>query len=690
MRRLNLGLITFAAMLILAAGLQAAAFVDDAGQRQTISRPSRVVSLIPSATEIICALGAGEALAGVTHHDRHLPCLAGRAIVGGAFSPRFEIINSLRPDLLIVAPRDFEAAKAGRGAEAYPILVWDDGVSLAESETRITWLGLVFKRTAEAAGLIEANNEQLRTIAKKVAPIPRAKRPRVMRLMLTPGGLLTPGRGSFMNEMITAAGAISPDFGSEPFVPVTPEKWLEFQPDLVFDCGSGHRELADFLGQDQWREVPAVQNGRLLNFPCELTCRAAAGAGYFVSWLAASVHTKAFAETEALVHPQEIISERPLHLDLPYVAGAKVVESRLLDFVHRTLLIDFLRPQSILSSSDGYLERIETVGNTYSPAPTWPIYHQLGFERSKADIFRVLNLAPPGAPGETRPRQGRTASLMVTGADLNNLALKSATYEGLTVTALVTAGVSGNALRAGRDEGAWHEQPEGQATPPGTINIIVLANQQLSAAAMTQALITITEAKAVTLGDMDIRSSQTPLTNPASGTGTDGIIVVSGEGSRLTYAGGHTKLGQLMAEAVSQALREALLKQNGLAPARSVFERLSERGLALPALLGGPDCPCQEGSDDFERELEALLLTPRYGGFIQAAFKLSDAREAGQFQDLSAFEDWARQIASDIAGRPVDQIELIIGRPSLPPALQTALNALGTGLKYRLAADQPN
>lgn len=690
MKRVFARLLIYAVITLFAAGLEAAPTTGDAGREQYVNTiiddagrehyfpapPAKVVSLVPSATEIICALGAGEALSGITYHDR-LPggCLAGLTIAGGAFSPRFEIINALEPDLLIVAPRDLKAAEAGRGAKKYPILVWADGVGLNESETRVAWLGRVFHRTAEAENIINSNKEQLRTIARKVALIPRDQRPRVMRLMLTADGLLTPGRDSFMNEMITAAGGITPDFGPGLFVPVSLADWLEFKPDVVFDCGSNHGELADFLKQAQWREVPAVQNGQLLNFPCALTCRAATNTGYFVSWLAGSIHSGAFAETKALVHPQGILSERQINLGIPYVAKARVMESRVMDFVHRTLLIDFKRPQTILSTSGGYLEGIEAIGNSYSPAPIWPIYHQLGFERSKSDIFQILNLTDPGGAETANAPGARRGNLLFTGADINNLVIKTSAYKDLTVTALVTAGVESNALRSSKDIGAWYE--------PGTINIIVLSNHRLSPSATARALITITEAKTAALWDMDIRSSQTPLVNPATGTGTDDIIVVSGEGTELTYSGGHTKLGQLMTEAVYKAVQEAILKQNGLAESRSVFERLTERGLALHGLMGGPDCPCQEGADEFEREMEGLLLSPRYQGFIQAAFSLSDAREMGQLTDMSSFEAWAVQIASEIAGRPVEKIELIIGRPSLPEALRTALNALGTGLKYR-------
>ncbi|MBR9986561.1 MAG: adenosylcobinamide amidohydrolase, partial [Desulfosarcina sp.] len=73
-----------------------------------------------------------------------------------------------------------------------------------------------------------------------------------------------------------------------------------------------------------------------------------------------------------------------------------------------------------------------------------------------------------------------------------------------------------------------------------TINIIVLANMRLTPRAMNRAIISATEAKTAALQDLDIRSSYTPMTNPATGTGTDNIIVVQGDGTRIDNAGGHT------------------------------------------------------------------------------------------------------------------------------------------------------
>ena len=643
--------------------LGAAVLTDDLGQRHDFKAPpSKVVSLIPSATEVICALGAESALAGVTYHDEHLPGIAGLPVVGGAFTPRFPLINALEPDLLIVAPRDYEKALAGRSNKKYPILVLDDGVKLADSEVRIKWLGEILDKQPEAEKIIADNQAMMKLIADKLALIPLDKRKRTMRLMYAGGKLLTPGSGYFQNEIIAAAGGRPPEFGPGAFVEVSLEKWLDFGPEVIFDCGSDHKSLREFLSSEGWAGVPAVEKGRFYNFPCALTCRAAANVGYFTAWLASSIYADEFSDPEKLVLPQELISERRLDLNLPYVARARVVDSRLMDFVHRTLLIDFKSPQTIISTDGGQREGVMAVGNSYSPTPTWGIYHRLGYEESNNLLFKILKLEP-----------GKS-ELMSTGADINNLVVKSASFQDMSVTALVTAGVEGNALRTSRDVGAWYE--------PGTINIIIMANHRLSPRAAARAMLTVTEAKTAALWDMDIRSVQSPKLNPATGTGTDSVIIVSGEGFELNWSGGHTKLGELIAETVYGAVQEAILKQNGKPYQRHVFARMAERGLKVSTLTGGPDCPCLENAQGFQAGLEALLLEPRYQGFIEAAFSLSDARVMGQIGDLSSFETWALSVASEIAGRPVESIENIAAG-DLPEVLKMAVDALGTGLKYK-------
>ncbi|GAB4535237.1 MAG: adenosylcobinamide amidohydrolase [Anaerolineae bacterium] len=119
--------------------------------------------------------------------------------------------------------------------------------------------------------------------------------------------------------------------------------------------------------------------------------------------------------------------------------------------------------------------------------------------------------------------------------------------DGLTVAAVVTAGLS-NPTSAGLSSPAL--------LTPGTINIIVLVDGQLTPAALVNAVITVTEAKTHLLLE---RGLHTPEGFPATGTSTDAVVVAStGRGARLAYAGPATQIGCLIGQVVRQALGVAL------------------------------------------------------------------------------------------------------------------------------------
>ncbi len=119
--------------------------------------------------------------------------------------------------------------------------------------------------------------------------------------------------------------------------------------------------------------------------------------------------------------------------------------------------------------------------------------------------------------------------------------------DGLSAGALITAGMS-NATCAGvTPPFSYH---------PGTINIILILDANLTRGAMLNAFITATEAKCAVLQARNIR---TPDDDPATGTSTDTItIVATGKGSLNSYAGPVTLIGWLIARAVRQALEDSL------------------------------------------------------------------------------------------------------------------------------------
>ena len=623
----------------------------------TGSAPQRVVSLYPTATDTLVALGLSERLVGVTFYDQ-VPPPAQPTVVGGLLAPDLEAIARLQPDLIIICCEWQKEVKEHFQALGVRVLELPAD-QMAGILKNLEDLGQLFQCPEAARALADQFTAKLELIRQKVARIPPEHRLRVVRLM-SDKKMLAPGDDSFQNEFIRQAGGIPPTWGQKGgAVPLTPEAWRRFDPQVIYYCASTPEKMQALLQQPEWREVSAVREGRIYRFPCELACRTSVQAADFVAWLASVLYPKEFADPKQQIQPDRFLGElQPVALPLSYVKKARLVRSRVRDFEHKSLVVDFTAPQEVLSTLEGWRQGITTVGNHYTPPPGWSLSHYLGLARDRETIFKALGQDP------------KTTSFLFTGANMSNLAVKSASFRELQVFALVTAGVESNALRLSREEGRYYE--------PGTINIIVLTNHKLAHRAMSRLLIDITEAKTAALQDLDIRSTDQAIKYQATGTGTDNIIVVSGQGRELKGAGGHTKLGELVATAVYQGVTEAVLKQNGLRPRRPIWERLQERQISLYNLV-------QEAVPEAQRRpvlaaWEAALLQSRYAGFLEAALALSDAAERGQVLDLQAYKLWCQAVAQELAGKPLSSAAPKLTNPNLPLPLQAACEAFLQGL----------
>ncbi len=147
---------------------------------------------------------------------------------------------------------------------------------------------------------------------------------------------------------------------------------------------------------------------------------------------------------------------------------------------------------------------------------------------------------------------------LLTSAKMENAAVVTKQYKNLEVSTIATAGVRVNATRAG-DKATYYE--ENGEFHFGTINIIILTNVCLEPGTLANGLITATEAKSVALNNLRIPSQ---FSNGfATGTGTDGIAIFSNtqSGNILSNAGKHSKLGELIARCVIDAVTEAIKRQ---------------------------------------------------------------------------------------------------------------------------------
>jgi adenosylcobinamide hydrolase len=175
---------------------------------------------------------------------------------------------------------------------------------------------------------------------------------------------------------------------------------------------------------------------------------------------------------------------------------------------------------------------------------------------------------------------------LLTSAHMPCRAYTTLSYKELTVEVIATAGVEKNAARAG-DLACYYECDGTYHPIGGTINILVLTNINLPYGAMAKTLIGITEAKTAALQELAVYS---PLThNPATGTGTDGIILACNPKAKMTCVdtGTQSKLGELICRSVKKAVKESLAMECNYTTAHqgSIDSRLQRLGIELSASL---------------------------------------------------------------------------------------------------------
>ena len=231
--------------------------------------------------------------------------------------------------------------------------------------------------------------------------------------------------------------------------------------------------------------------------------------------------------------------------------AAEIVSHSVYGEPANVLVLRLPEARKSLSGRQGF-KKVEAVCNCYLPPGLWPLLHEK--PASRTGYFKeVLRCVFGDAAAKTK------VDVLSTGVTMDEMAWVEESYQECWVLAFVTAGVKSNALRLGVDK-AGNIERKGQFEPVGTINTVVITSSSLTQAAMAGAFITITEGKVIALEDLGVKSSYNPELQ-ASGTGTDQIVVISGDGDRATYVGGHSKLGELMARAVTRATKSALRKR---------------------------------------------------------------------------------------------------------------------------------
>lgn len=251
----------------------------------------RVVSLSPSTTEAMFAIGAMDALVGRSRYCNFPQEVEKLPQVGGYADPNLEAIFALKPDLVVGArgPAGPQLAEklAAHGAGTY----FPETESLAQIDAMLLGLG-------ERTGHAEAARATVVGIDARVAAVAEAVRslPRIRVLMvfgLAP--IVATGPKSFPNEMIERAGGANAVIEGTPYPVLGMERVFALDPDLIVNCAMAGAHGSEQIHADApgWKNLRAVKQGKVIALSDESVLRPGPRVGEALAILARVIHPEA-------------------------------------------------------------------------------------------------------------------------------------------------------------------------------------------------------------------------------------------------------------------------------------------------------------------------------------------------------------------------------------------------------------
>jgi iron complex transport system substrate-binding protein len=246
----------------------------------------RIVSLIPSLTEDLFAMGAGKQVVGVSQYTDYPPAAAALPAVASVTSVDTERIFRLHPSVVVAisaqAPLLADLRRLG-----VPVVLIDDD-SFDDIFRAIAVLGRVSRRTREAQAL--AVSLRARTAALERS-VPRGAPARVF-VVLGVEPIFTAGRQSYITRLIGLAGGRNTAGLSEAYGRYSAEALLAAQPDMIVtDRQSG---LTAVLDRAPWNALRAVREGRVAVIPdADLLERPGPRYNTGLAWLIGRLHPHA-------------------------------------------------------------------------------------------------------------------------------------------------------------------------------------------------------------------------------------------------------------------------------------------------------------------------------------------------------------------------------------------------------------
>lgn len=236
-------------------------YEDDYGRMISLDKyPERIISLSPSNTEILFALGLDDEIIGVTEYCDYPEAALEKETIGGYSKSDGEKIISLKPDLVIAAGDPNERLDGILRDADIPTLSYDSK-NLEEVMSQIERIGEITNKSKEAEEIIRDMKDRKNKIIEKVKGEEKIR----VFYEVWPDPLTAAGKGSFMDELIELAGGDNiakdskkayPEFDPELLIDRNPEIYLTTMHNM-------EKEKNDIRERPGYYSIDAIQNDRI-------------------------------------------------------------------------------------------------------------------------------------------------------------------------------------------------------------------------------------------------------------------------------------------------------------------------------------------------------------------------------------------------------------------------------------------
>ncbi len=249
---------------------------DSSGKEITIEKkPQRIISLMPSNTEILYEIGEGNNIIAVSDYCNYPEDTANKQKLPTGEQLDIETVIELTPDIVILGHMSAMEEQINRLSEAGIAVITTEANTLEQTYEVINLLGTVTGKQEEAQSLVDKMKNGFSEIREKV----KGKKQASIYVEVSPleFGLWSCGKNTFIQELINIVGAKNIFEEIEGWAAVSEEQVISRNPDIILTTSSPLTGIEDpvgeILGRANWSNINAVQNKKVLMLDSDMATR---------------------------------------------------------------------------------------------------------------------------------------------------------------------------------------------------------------------------------------------------------------------------------------------------------------------------------------------------------------------------------------------------------------------------------